>query len=162
MNMEKIKKNVVVGFTYDLKDDEGNLLDRSDEGPLEYIHGHRNIVAGLENKLEGKTIGDRLLVIVSPEEGYGEFDESLIVDAARAEFADMEDLEEGMLVQAATEQGEQVLRVVEITEEIVKLDGNHPLAGMTLHFDVEIVSIRPPTKQELDHGHVHHDGHDHH
>jgi FKBP-type peptidyl-prolyl cis-trans isomerase SlyD len=160
--MEKIRKDVVVGFTYELKNDEGTILDTSDEGPLEYIHGYKNIVLGLEKKLEGKVIGDRLSVIVSPEEGYGEFDETLIVSADRADFADMEDLEEGMLVQADTDQGEQVLRVVEITDETVRLDGNHPLAGMNLHFKVEVVSIRAPTRQELDHGHVHHDGHDHH
>ncbi len=160
--MEKIRKNVVVSFNYDLKDPEGNLIDRSDEGPLEYIHGHRNIVAGLENKLEGLGVGDKLNVIVTPDEGYGEFDQALVFDADIAAFGDIDELEVGMLVQGGGEEGDQVLRVVEITEKIVKLDGNHPLAGMTLHFDVEVVALREATSQELDHGHIHHGGHDHH
>jgi FKBP-type peptidyl-prolyl cis-trans isomerase SlyD len=161
--MEKVRKDLVIGFTYNLTDGEGNLIDQSDDVPLEYIHGYNHIVTGLETQLEGRGIGDKLKVIVNPADGYGEFNADLIITADRTEFGDIEDLEEGMLVQSATEDGEEhVLRVVEIGNDIVKLDGNHPLAGMTLHFDVEVVSIRQPTKQELAHGHVHHDGHDHH
>lgn len=159
-----ITSKSVVGIEYTLKDKKGELLD-SNEGasPLLYIHGLGQIVAGLEKALEGKGIGDQVEVKVSAAEGYGEFDEELIQRIPRAEFKDMEPLEEGMEIVVENEDGEdQVMTISDLNEKEVTLDGNHPLAGQDLHFKVKVASVRVATAEELDHGHVHGAGGHHH
>jgi len=160
--MSTIQKDLVAAIHYTLRNDDGDIVDTSEgREPLEYLHGHGNLVAGLEAVLAGKAPGDTLKVSVAPEDGYGVEDEDLLIDVPRDELPAGE-IETGMRFTAETSNGPRVFTVVEIGEEVVILDGNHPLAGETLHFDVEIVSIREPEPEELAHGHVHSGGHHHH
>lgn len=159
--MNTIQNDLVAAIHYTLKNDDGDVVDSSEgRDPLEYLHGHGNLVAGLEAALAGKAPGDSLKVSVSPEEGYGVSDEDLVVDVPR-EYLPAEDIEPGMRFSAETSGGMRLFTVVEVGEETVVMDGNHPLAGETLHFDVEIVSIREAQPEELAHGHVHSGGHHH-
>jgi FKBP-type peptidyl-prolyl cis-trans isomerase SlyD len=152
----KTEPNMVVSLHYTLKDDNGEVLDSSSgREPLAYLHGHGNIVPGLERALEGTTVGHRSQVAVAAGDAYGETNPDLVFEAPREQFpADMQ-LTEGARVYAEGPEGPVSFTVVRLTERGAVLDGNHPLAGKQLHFDVEIVDIRPATKEELAHGHVH-------
>ncbi len=156
-----ITKGKVVGFSYHLKNSKGDTLDQSDE-PLMYLHGEGNIIPGLEKELEGLKDGDSKQVKVSPEDGYGTYDEALVFQVPKAELPPEADLEIGMEFQTDTADGRMVLYLQEIRETDVILNGNHPLAGETLHFDVTIKTIREATKEEVQHGHVHGPGGHHH
>jgi len=160
--MKNITKNQVVGFTYTLRDAQNTILDESKEQTLEYLHGFDNIIPGLEKNLEGLVIGDKKVVKVSPEEGYGTYQEDLLFTFPKTAFPDDLELKVGIELEAQTPQGAGVFRVKEIQTNDVIMDANHPLAGETLFFDVEIKSIREATKEELEHGHVHGEGHHHH
>lgn len=150
-----IAKDQVVSIHYTLTDDTGDTVDSSEgRDPLQYLHGHSNIVSGLEKALEGRTEGDKVEVAVPPEEGYGERDEERVQKVPRDQIA-IPDLKEGMMLQAQTPQGAIPLKVVELTDSEVTVDANHQLAGQTLHFAVEVVGVRPAEPEELDHGHVH-------
>lgn len=150
-----ITENKVASIHYKLTGDDGEILDSSEgREPLDYLHGHNNIVNGLEKALTGKAQGDAVKVSVSPEEGYGAHDPEMIVDVPR-EHLPVLNLEEGMQFSAETSGGMRLFTVREIGEDTVKLDGNHPLAGETLHFDVEVIGVRDATDEELQHGHVH-------
>jgi FKBP-type peptidyl-prolyl cis-trans isomerase SlyD len=158
-----IEDNKVAAIHYKLTDDNGGVLDSSEGAdPLEYLHGHGNIVAGLENALSGKGEGDKVSVSVSPDEGYGNPSDDLIVEVPR-ENLPVEEIQAGMRFSAETSNGMRMFMVQEVGDEVVKLDGNHPLAGQILNFDVEVVSVREAEQVELDHGHVHSGdcGHDH-
>ncbi|MCB0367418.1 MAG: peptidylprolyl isomerase [Bdellovibrionaceae bacterium] len=151
-----ISKDHVVEIAYTLTDDNGKVLDSSQgRGPLAYLHGARNIIPGLESELEGKTIGDALKVTVAPAQAYGERNDKLINEVPRTELAQIPDLQVGIQLQAQSPQGVQIFTVTAVGDDTVTLDGNHPLAGMTLHFDVQIVHVRKATEEELAHGHVH-------
>lgn len=153
----EIGKDKVVSIDYTLKDDQGEVLDTSqDRDPLSFIFGNGTIIKGLENALEGKETGDEVSVNIGPQDGYGEYDESLIVDVPKEKFQDPDNLQEGMQVQAQSQDGQvQILTVKEIKDETVTLDANHPLAGQNLHFDVKVAEVRDATQEELDHGHAH-------
>lgn len=161
-----IADDLVVGLRYTLRNDAGETLDRSeDDDPLQYLHGHENIVPGLERALTGKVVGDKLVVVVSPEEGYGTRDAAGERKVPRNAFPEDVELEVGMeLVMEDTSTGdEQPFWVKSVGKDVVTIDMNHPLAGVQLHFDVEVLSVRPATAEELDHGHPHGPGgHDHH
>ena len=154
----------VVSIHYTLTDDEGEELDSSrGHEPLAYLHGAGNIVSGLESALAGKRVGDRVKVVVDPEDGYGEEDEDGVQIASRSDFPDEAPLEVGMHFIAENEKGEEVpVWITSIDGDEVTVDFNHPLAGVTLHFDVEVTGIRAATKDELDHGHPHGPGGHHH
>lgn len=155
----QIAEGTVVAMDYALKDDEGALLDQSQPGqPLSYLHGHKNIIPGLESALEGKAAGDSVEVRVSPEEGYGAPNPALEQVVPRDRFQGVENLEVGMQFQASTEQGPISVRVVKIEEDDVTVDGNHPLAGKHLNFDVTVQEVRAATEEELAHGHIHKEG----
>lgn len=156
-----ISKGKVVGFSYHLKNAQGATLDQSDE-PLLYLHGWGNIVPGLEKELEGLVDGDSRQVVIAPEDGYGTYDETLIFQIPKEELPPEAALEIGMEFQTDTEDGQMVLYVQEVRETDVVMNGNHPLAGEVLHFDVTIKSIRDATKEETKHGHVHGPGGHHH
>jgi FKBP-type peptidyl-prolyl cis-trans isomerase SlyD len=145
-----------VTFHYSLRDDEGNILDSSDgKAPMAYLHGNGNIVAGLEKALEGKQVGDEVKVTVSPAEGYGVRDEKNIRNVPRRRLPEG-NLKPGMRLHLRTEQGGQgVVTVMAIKGDYVTIDGNHPLADKTLHFEVKIVEVRDASAQEIEHGHVH-------
>jgi FKBP-type peptidyl-prolyl cis-trans isomerase SlyD len=133
---------------------EGTEVDTTaDRGPMEYLHGHRNIVPGLEKELEGHEVGDSLELTISPEEGYGKHDPERIVEVSRARLGF--EPEVGAVVAAKLPDGrEQHLLITGIEGETVTLDGNHPLAGQTLHFEVSIASIRKATDEEISNGSV--------
>jgi len=152
----KIKKNTVVSIDYTLKDDHGNVIDSSQgRGPLKYLHGNGNLIIGLEKALEGKDVGDSFSVTIPPEEGYGFVDEGLIQEVPRNLFDDSQGLEVGMQFQAQTEEGAYILTIKEIKGNTVVVDGNHPLAGQNLNFDIRVVDVREATPEELAHGHAH-------
>ena len=152
-----IKENSAVSFHYTLTDDDGQQLDSSaGKEPLAYLHGAGNIIPGLESALEGKSVGDAMVVDVIAAEGYGEIQKELIQEVPRASFQGVDEIEVGMQFEAQTGEGGTVpVTVVAVTDEIVTVDGNHPLAGKNLHFDVTIEDVRDASAEELEHGHVH-------
>lgn len=152
----KIAKNSVVAIDYTLKDDQGQVLDSSEgQEPLHFIHGVGQIIPGLENALEGKTKGEELKVSIKPEEAYGEVNNDLVQDVPKAQFGDIDPLEVGMQFEVETDAGPVIVAIDKIDGETVTVNGNHPLAGKTLHFDVKVDTVRDATAEELDHGHVH-------
>lgn len=160
--MSVIKDDVVVKFNYTLTDAEGNVIDQSNGQPLAYLHGAANIIPGLEKALTGKTVGDKLTVNVPAAEAYGEYYAEMVQEVPREMFQGVDNIEEGMQFQAQAEDGIQIVTVKAVQDDVIIIDGNHPLAGRDLNFDVEIVEIREATQEELDHGHVHGDGGHHH
>ena len=151
-----VAKNKVISIDYTLTDAQGTELDSSHgRGPFAYIHGIGNIIPGLEAALEGKSAGDQVNAVISPENAYGTRDESLVQQLPRSQFDTDQDIEVGMQFQAMSEAGPRVVTVVSVDAENVTVDANHPLAGVTLHFDVTIKEIREATGEELNHGHVH-------
>jgi len=158
-----IDSGSVVLFDYTLTDDEKDIIDSSKEGgPLAYLHGEGQIVKGLEKAMTGKKAGDTFSVTVTPEEGYGLPDPEKIAVVTADQIEGGEDLEEGMQLEASNEEGEQIVVVSKIEGNKVTLDGNHPLAGITLHFDITIREVRSATAEEIAHGHVHGPGGHHH
>lgn len=154
-----IAKDQVVAINYTLKNDKGETIDSSEgRGPLVYLHGHGNIIPGLESELEGKTKGTKLQVSVSPEEAYGVRNEQMVQAVPKSQFDGIDNLSVGMQFQLDTPQGPMVVTAIEVRDEEVVLDGNHPLAGETLHFDVEVHEVRAGTDEEISHGHVHGEG----
>jgi len=151
---KKITKDVVVGIDYRLTVSDGTEVDSTaDRGPMEYLHGHRNIVPGLENELEGHEVGDSFEITIGPEEGYGAHDPERIVQVGREQLGF--EPEVGAVVAARLPDGrEQHLLIAEIEGETVTLDGNHPLAGQTLHFEVSVASIRAASDEEISNGSV--------
>ena len=159
----QIASGSVVIFDYTLTDDDGDIIDSSKGGePLAYIQGEGQIVPGLEKAMEGKKSSDSFRVSVSPEEGYGVHDPENISVVPADQIEGGEELEEGMQLHTEGEFGEQTVIITKIEGNEVTIDGNHPLAGMTLNFDITIREVRPATKEELDHGHVHGPGGHHH
>jgi len=146
----QVSSDAVVSIAYTLTDDEGVIIDSNVGHPaLVYLHGHDNIIPGLERGLEGASTGERRAVDVEPADAYGDVDEGMIFELAREEFPDEMPLEEGMQFCAETADGEMAVTVTEVRDESVIVDANHPLAGMTLHFDVEVLEVRQATDEEL-------------
>ncbi|NLE10899.1 MAG: peptidylprolyl isomerase [Actinobacteria bacterium] len=144
-------RGAVVTFTYTLTSDEGRLLSEAGDR-IEYLHGYGNIIPGLEKALEGMSPGDRRSVAVEPEDAYGQHDPDGVMNLSRdLSMADM-DLAPGMRVIGETENGPVTLVVREVNADSIVVDANHPLAGMRLHFDVEIVDVRPASEEELAQG----------
>lgn len=144
---------------YALKDDEGTLIDQSQPGqPMAYLHGHKNIIPGLESALSGKEAGDQVEVRVAPEDGYGEPNPALEQVVPKDRFQGVESLDVGMQFQASTDQGPISVRVVKVEDENVTVDGNHPLAGKHLNFAVTVQDVRAASEDEIAHGHVHQEG----
>lgn len=148
----RIGKHCLVAFEYRLSDDDGELLDSSgDDGPLTYIHGMQEIVPGLERALEGRSAGDQFQVTIEPVDGYGDRIDELCIELSRDEFESPDELELGMQFSLTDEDDEEVIvSVVDFTDESVVVDGNHPLAGVTLHFDVKVHDVRPATPEEIE------------
>ncbi|MCG7598197.1 peptidylprolyl isomerase [Halomonas sp. McH1-25] len=145
----------VVTLHYMLRDAEGHVLDdsRQRDAPLSYLHGHDNIVAGLEQALTGAESGTRLTVTLAPEQAYGRRDEALVRHVSRSAFGDVADLKPGMRFQAQGPDGPRTVTVVDADDTRVTVDANHPLAGQTLHYDVDILEVREATRAELAKGH---------
>ncbi len=152
----QIATNTVVTIDYTLKDDDQSVLDTSQgQEPLSYIHGIGNLIPGLEKALAGKSEGDRVQVTISPDDAYGERDEDLLQAIPRERFERANEIEVGMQFHTQSDEGMQVVTVVGVDGESITIDGNHPLAGKTLHFDVQIVGVREASAEEISHGHVH-------
>ena len=159
----EIAADRVVLIHYTLKGDDGAVIDSSAGAePLAYIQGHGNLVSGLEKALEGKQEGDSLAVAVAPADGYGKYDASLLQRVPKRSMQGSGEIKKGMQLQARTDDGMRVFTVTAMVGDMVTLDGNHPLADKTLHFDVQVVSVRDATAEELEHGHVHGAGGHHH
>jgi FKBP-type peptidyl-prolyl cis-trans isomerase SlyD len=159
---QTIQEGMVGLFHYTLTNDRGERLDSSDGGePLAYLHGHGNIVPGLERQLAGRSVGDAFTATVPPAEGYGERQGPGPQAMPRSAFPPGFPFQVGRPFGAQTEDGQQiVLWIVDIQGDSVIIDIDHPLAGETLHFDVSIVGVRPATAAEIEHGHAHGgDGH---
>ncbi len=155
----QITKNTVASIHYTLRDGDGNILDTSSgREPLTYLQGAGNLILGMEEGLEGKQKGDKFQLKIAPEKGYGEKDTSLVQKVPRSAFGN-QNVEKGMQFQ--TNQG-HVVTVTEIGLESITVDANHPLAGVELHFDVEVTEVRNATSEEVSHGHVHGPGGHHH
>jgi FKBP-type peptidyl-prolyl cis-trans isomerase SlyD len=151
-----VAKDKVVSIDYTLKSDEGQVLDTSSgKPPLAYLHGAGNIIPGLEEALEGKAAGDQLNVQIPPERAYGSRDEKLVQAVPRTAFEGAPELQRGMQFQANTNMGPRLLTIVEVAPDKITVDANHPLAGVTLNFDVKVVDVRDATAEELSHGHPH-------
>jgi FKBP-type peptidyl-prolyl cis-trans isomerase SlyD len=159
----QIADKTVVSIHYTLTNADGETLDSSvGQDPLVYLHGSNNIIAGLEAALLGKSAGDSLQVSVEPGDGYGELRDELVQEVDRSAFQGVDEIDVGMQFMAQTPWGEQPVTVVKVEGDNITLDGNHPLAGQVLNFDVEVVEIREASAEELDHGHVHGPGGHHH
>jgi len=152
----QIADKMVVTIDYTLKDDNGNILDSSNDGNFAYLHGSNNIIPGLEHALTGKLAGDEVDVKVSPAEGYVERNDSMVQAVPRDMFDSEQEIEVGMQFHAQSPEGDMVVvTVTDVDKDDITVDGNHPLAGMNLNFGVKVVDVREATAEERDHGHVH-------
>ena len=158
----EIAKNTVVTLDYKVHDPEGNMLDDG-ANPLVYLHGgYDGIFTLIEEALHGKKVGDTLQIKLQPEDAFGEYDEELLLVEEASLFPD--NIEVGMSFERVAEEGdeEQVFRITEIADDKVVVDGNHPLAGAPLVFDITVKSVRAASAEEITHGHVHGEGGHHH
>ncbi len=160
----QIENNRVVSFEYTLRNKNGDVLDQSEAGnPLSYIHGHGQLIPGVEKNLLGKGAGDALRFVVPPAEGYGEYDPEAQQQVDKSAFPPGMPVEAGQQFLATDQSGAQrPVRISNVEGDTVTIDLNHPLAGEDLDFDVKVTDVREATQEELEHGHVHGpEGHDH-
>lgn len=157
----KIDTHKAVSISYNLKDNEGNLLDSADAAaPFTFIYGTGGVIPGLEKALKGKEKGDTLEVHLAAADAYGEYTDKLLQEVSKEMFEGMEekDLFEGAQFHAETSQGMQVVTIKDINDDHIIIDGNHPMAGKELNFDVTVEEVRDTTEKELEHGHIHAEG----
>ena len=152
----QVADNTAVSIHYTLTNDEGEVLDSSiGDDALVFLQGSGNIISGLEKAMVGKVAGDKFNVRIAAEEAYGELMDDMIQVISRDMFEGVDDIEVGMQFHADVSFGTGVVTVVSIDEENVTIDGNHPLAGVALTFDVEVIDVRAATEEEATHGHIH-------
>ncbi|PIW47078.1 MAG: peptidylprolyl isomerase [Zetaproteobacteria bacterium CG12_big_fil_rev_8_21_14_0_65_54_13] len=154
----QISHHKVVSAQYTLSNDAGEVIDSSEAGdPLVYLHGEENIIPGLESALTGKAVGDKLKVSLDAVDAYGEYDNELVETVSAGIFEGVDKIEVGMEFETELPDEEEVefVRVTAVDGDNVTIDGNHPFAGMRLHFDITIEAIREATEEEIEHGHVH-------
>ncbi|MBL4715155.1 MAG: peptidylprolyl isomerase [Bacteroidetes bacterium] len=158
---EEIKK--VIGIHYTLTNDTGETIDSSiDSDPLYFLQKTGSVIKGLEDALKSKEIGDKFEVSISPEDAYGKYDENKIQEMPLSSFPKESEVKPGMMFNAEGSHGVVQVEVTKIENEMVTINGNHPLANQTLNFNVEVIELREATTEELDHGHVHGPGGHHH
>ncbi|HWR81034.1 MAG TPA: peptidylprolyl isomerase [Pseudomonas sp.] len=159
-----IAANKAVSIDYTLTNDAGEVIDSSAGGaPMVYLHGAGNIIVGLEKALEGKRAGDELSVAVEPQDAYGEYSAELVAVLGREMFEGVDELEVGMQFHASGPDGSmQIVTIRDLDGDEVTVDGNHPLAGQRLNFQVKVVDVRDAHAEEIAHGHVHGEGGHHH
>ena len=162
MGTDTVQDGVVVSMEYTLHVD-GEQLDTSEgQGPLQFLVGYGNVIAGLESEMMGMKVGDSKDVVVQPENGYGEFDDEAFMNVPKKDFPKDMPLEVDAELTVRDEEGHaRYARVDSIEGDTVRLDFNHPLSGAELHFKVKVVALREPSDEELEHGHVHEEGHHH-
>lgn len=152
----QVADNMAVSIHYTLTNDEGEIIDSSEGNePLIYLHGNGNIISGLEKALHGKTAGEKFNVRIEAEDAYGEFMDDRVQVIARDMFEGIDEIEVGMQFHADVSSGPGVITVINIDGDDITIDGNHPLAGVPLTFAVEVIDIRPASREELTHGHIH-------
>ncbi|WP_064606093.1 peptidylprolyl isomerase [Photobacterium sp. J15] len=155
----KVAKDIVVSLAYQVKTEEGVVVDQSTaDAPLDYLHGHNNLIVGLEKALEGREAGDKFEVTVAPEEAYGEHREEMVQRVPADVFQGVDEITVGMRFLADTDQGPIPVEVTEVDGDHVVVDGNHMLAGQSLTFSAEVVALREATEEEIAHGHIHRAG----
>ncbi|MEZ5609684.1 MAG: peptidylprolyl isomerase [Rhodocyclaceae bacterium] len=158
----QIAKNTVVTLKYTVHDPDGNVVDDG-QHPLVYLHGgYDGIFSPIEEALHGKNTGENLKMKLQPDDAFGEYDENMVMMEDRSLFPD--NIEVGMSFERVTEDGEDevLYRITDIADGKVVVDGNHPLAGVALLFDITVAEVRPATQEEIAHGHVHGAGGHHH
>ena len=152
----KITDNKVVVLHYAVSDSEDTLIDSSyDHSPLAVIQGSNYLISGLEEALVDHQAGDKFEVEVSADNAYGQREDGFVQTVPKAMFGGIEDLAVGSQLRATTDDGEQTVIVIDVQDDEITVDGNHPLAGIDLKFDVEVLEVRDATEEELAHGHVH-------
>lgn len=163
MTPERIAQDVVVSLHYKLRLDDGNLVEESEtDDPLVYLHGHQNIIPGLESALGGMAVGEKKMVTVEAADAYGEYDSDDVESVPRSQLPKDFDPVVGEMISVRDQEGNPYFaQVAEVGTDEIMLDFNHPMAGKRLHFEVTITTLRAATAEELEHGHVH-DGHHHH
>ena len=155
----QIEKNVVARLNYVLKDDDGAIIDATESRVFEYIHGFGNLIPALEEQLSGKEEGDRFQITIEPEDAYGLHDESAVINVPRSRFDPAVELVEGNMVETLGPEGRIEMLILSVDGDEVTVDLNHPLAGLRLHFDVEVGALRMGHPDEIKHGRVHPGGH---
>ena len=160
----QVEKDKVVSFHYSLSDDAGNAIEDSRaHEPLVILYGRGNIIAGLEQALAGRAAGDHFDVVVSPAQGYGERREDFTQRVPKKYFRDAEHLKPGDTTVLTTQNGrQQAVQIIKVGSSVIDVDLNHPMAGKTLHFGIEITDVRDASEEEIAHGHVHGAGGHHH
>jgi FKBP-type peptidyl-prolyl cis-trans isomerase SlyD len=152
----EIAHKKVVTLNYTLTDNDGNVIDKSSDGSFAYLHGANNIIGGLENALVGKELGDELSVSVAPEEAYGVRNEERMQDVPKTAFPEDAEIVPGTPFHAEGPNGEMIMvTIIKVEGDTVTIDGNHPLAGVHLNFEVKVTDVRDATAEEMEHGHVH-------
>jgi FKBP-type peptidyl-prolyl cis-trans isomerase SlyD len=150
-----IANDRVVSINYTLTNAQSQVLDATGSEPFSYLHGHRNIIPGLEKALEGKNLGDTFTIHISAADAYGERSEKLITTAPLEHFSGVDSVRAGMQFHAETSDGDvQLVTVTAVEDNIVTIDGNHPMAGLDLNFDVSVVDVREASEAELRQGRV--------
>ena len=159
----QLTKDKVGTVNYTLKDKDGEVIDETQDGSFAYLHGARNIIPGLENELEGKETGYKNSIVIEPKDAYGERSLEKIQRVPLSMFPDDAEIAEGMQFEAQSDDGvPMIVTVTAIDAGEVVVDGNHPLAGIQLYFDIEVIDVRDASQEELEHGHVHGPGGHHH
>ncbi|NQV14262.1 peptidylprolyl isomerase [bacterium] len=158
-----ITKDKVVSIDYTLTNDNGEVLDSSSgRDPLGFLHGHGNLIPSLEKELEGKVKGDKLIAIIAPDQAYGIRKDEMVQEIPLENFQDASQVKVGVQLQVENEHEVRIATIMAVSESSATVDMNHPLADKTLHFDVEVMDVREPSQEELEHGHVHGAGGHHH
>jgi FKBP-type peptidyl-prolyl cis-trans isomerase SlyD len=159
----EITKDCVVQFHYNLRDAEGSELENSRTGdPMAYLHGHQNMMAGLEKALEGHSAGDVFSVTLAPEDAYGSRTEDAEQRIPLKHLQGSKKWRPGMVATVQTDQGVRQVQILKVGKFMVTVDTNHPLAGKTITFDVEVTDVRAASAEEISHGHAHGVGGHHH
>ncbi|WP_371188915.1 peptidylprolyl isomerase [Thalassotalea maritima] len=158
-----IAKDTVVQFHYVLKDSDGKLIEDSRQGdPIAILMGHNNMIVGVENALMGKAAGDSFSVTVEPKDAYGEYVEGAEQRVPAKHLQGAKNWKKGMVAIVNTDQGQRQVTVTKVGRFMVTVDTNHPYAGQTLQFDIDVVNVRPAEESEISHGHAHGVGGHHH
>jgi FKBP-type peptidyl-prolyl cis-trans isomerase SlyD len=152
----KITKDTVVQFNYVLKDVDGNILEQTEtDQPIAYLHGHKNMLAGVEGALEGHEASESVAVTLAPEDAYGNVKEDALMKIPLKHLQGAKKWRPGMIATVNTEKGQHQVTVVKLGRFMVTVDSNHPFAGKTLTFEMDVVNVREATANEISHKHAH-------